>query len=284
MEDETEMQELIERLDAGEPAKPDREEARATLKRFVALLETGAIRAASRAEDGSWKVYPWVKRGILLCFRLGELADFSINTTFQFSDKDLLPPQDLAARRHRPRVVPGGTTVRAGAYLGAQVVVMPPSFVNVGAYVDDATMIDSHVLVGSCAQIGKRVHLSAGAMIGGVLEPAGAMPVIVEDDAFIGAQCGVYEGARIGPGAVLAAGVVLTRGTPVFDVVREQVYRADQGGLLIIPDRAVVVPGARPAGGAFARRHGLSFQTPVVVRYREAGENARLALESALRA
>jgi 2,3,4,5-tetrahydropyridine-2-carboxylate N-succinyltransferase len=168
-------------------------------------------------------------------------------------------------------------------YLGQRLVIGPPSFINTGAYVDDDTLIDSHALVGSCAQVGKRIHLSAAAQLGGVIEPPNAMPVIVEDDVFIGGQCGVFEGTLIRSGAVLATGVVLTRGTPVYDLVREQVYRAEGERPLIIPERAVVVPGARPARGAFAEKHGLSLQTPVIVRYREPGETGPLVLERELR-
>jgi 2,3,4,5-tetrahydropyridine-2-carboxylate N-succinyltransferase len=224
-----------------------------------------------------------VKRGILLCFRWGEIVDLSINRHFQFRDKDTLPPQDLAARANPPRVVPGGTTVRRGVYLGQRVVIMPPSHLNVGAYVDDETMVDSHVLVGSCAQVGKRVHLSTAVQLGGVLEPVGAMPVVIEDDAFIGAQCGVFEGTIVRSGAVLGAGVIVTRGTPVYDLVRETVYRAEGDRPLEIPERAIVVPGARPAKGAFARDNSLSLQTPVIVRYREPGESGALSIESAFR-
>jgi 2,3,4,5-tetrahydropyridine-2-carboxylate N-succinyltransferase len=211
------------------------------------------------------------------------VVDFSINPTFQFRDKDTLPPQDLAARPAPPRVVPGGTTVRRGAYLGRRVIIVPPSFVNVGAYVDDESLVDSHVLVGSCAQVGKRVHLSAGVQLGGVLEPIGALPVIIEDDTFVGAQCGIFEGTVVSNGTVLGAGVILTRGTPVFDLVHEKTYRAAAGEPLVIPERAVVVPGARPAKGDFAREHGLSLQTPVIVRYREPGESSTFALEATVR-
>ncbi|KPL08006.1 hypothetical protein AMJ85_09025, partial [candidate division BRC1 bacterium SM23_51] len=221
------LEDQIERLDAAKPDEVARDEAKALLERFLAALESGAIRAASKQPDGQWAAHPWVKRGILLCFRWGRLADYSINRTFQFSDKDTLPPQDLSARAELPRVVPGGTTVRSGVYLGRGVVIMPPSYINVGARIDDETMIDSHVLVGSCAQVGRRVHLSAAVQVGGVLEPAGATPVIIEDGVFVGAQCGIFESTLVGCCAVLGAGVILTAGTPVYDLVREQIYRAD---------------------------------------------------------
>jgi len=278
-----EFQKQIEQLDSAKPDQVDRDEAKALLARFVAALELGAIRAASKQPSGQWIAHPWVKRGILLCFRWGDLTDYSINQMFQFRDKDTLPPQNLSGRPNPPRVVPGGTTIRSGVYVGRNVIVVPPSFINVGAYVDDETLIDSHVLVGSCAQVGKRVHVSAGAQIGGVIEPPNALPVIIEDDAFIGAQCGIFEGTLIRSGAILAAGVVLTRGTPVYDLVHEQVYRADGERPLEIPERAVVVPGARPATGSFAREHGLSLQTPVIARYREPGESLGLSLEPILR-
>jgi 2,3,4,5-tetrahydropyridine-2-carboxylate N-succinyltransferase len=277
------VQSQIERLDAAKPDEVVRDQAKSLLAGFIAALESGAVRAASKQPDGQWVAHAWVKRGILLCFRWSDVADYSINRTFQFYDKDLLPPQNLAARPSPPRVVPGGTTIRSGAYVGRRVVIAPPSFVNVGAYIDDDTFIDSHALVGSCAQVGKRIHLSAGAQLGGVIEPPNAMPVIVEDDAFIGAQCGIFEGTWVRSGAVLAAGIILTRGTPIYDLVREQIYRAEGERPLIIPERAVVVPGARPAKGAFAEQHRLSLQAPVIVRYREPGETGGLALEDVIR-
>jgi len=273
----------IERLAVAKPDETARDQAKSLLAEFVAALESGAIRAASKQPDSQWVAHAWVKQGILLCFRWGEMVDYSINRTFQFYDKDLLAPQDLAARPRPPRVVPGGTTIRSGAYLGRRVIVAPPSFINIGAYIDDEAMIDSHVLVGSCAQVGKRVHLSAGAQLGGVIEPPNAMPVIVEDNAFIGAQCGVFEGTQVRSGAVLAAGVILTSGTRVYDLVREQIYRAEGERPLVISEGAVVVPGARPASGTFAREHGLSLQTPVIVRYRQPGETGPLAIEPEIR-
>jgi len=281
-ENVVELQKILEEVE-NDPEKHCPEEIKTTLRRFLDALEAGKIRAASKQPDGSWEVHSWVKHAILLCFRCGELADYSINRVFQFYDKDTLPPQDLSARAERPRVVPGGTAVRSGAYVGRRVIIMPPSYVNVGAYVDDETMIDSHVLVGSCAQIGKRAHLSAGVQIGGVLEPVGALPVIVEDDVFIGAKCGVFEGTIVRRGAVLGAGVVLTQGTPIYDLVNEHVYRPYNDKPLIVPEWAVVVPGARPARGAFAAQYGLAIQTPVIVRYREPGESGKVSLEQALR-
>jgi len=279
----SDLQLQIERLDAAKPGEVERAEAKALLARFLAALESGEIRAASKQPDGQWVAHPWVKRGLLLCFRYGDLVDYSINRTFQYTDKDTLPTQDFTARPYPPRVVPGGTTVRAGTYVGHRVVIAPPSFVNCGAYIDDDTMIDSHTLVGSCAQLGKRIHLSAGAQLGGVIEPANALPVVIEGDAFIGAQCGVFEGTVVRQGAILGAGVILTRGTPVYDLVRGQIYRAEGERPLTIPEGAIVVPGARAAKGSFAREHGLSLQTPLIVRYRESGDRGPLSLESEIR-
>lgn len=273
----------IEILAASKPGEQTTEDVRPLLDRFLSALETGDCRAAMPDTDGQWTVEPWVKQGILLCFRFGETVDFSINQHFQFRDKDILPPQDLKARENPPRVVPGGTTVRRGCYLGKQVVIVPPAYVNVGSFVDDGTMIDSHTLVGSCAQVGKRVHVSAGVQLGGVLEPVGAMPVIVEDDAFVGAQCGIFEGTIVRREAILGAGVILTRSTRVYDLAREAVYSASKDKPLEIPERAVVIPGARQASGDFARQNNLSLQTPIIVRYREAGESSTLVLESIVR-
>jgi len=255
---------------------------RATFAEFRAALSAGQVRAAERAPDGSWRVNPWVKQGILLGFRMGVLTDMSLDRTFRFFDKDTYParPTTLA---ERVRIVPGGTTIRDGSYVAGGVVCMPPVFVNVGAYVDEGTMIDSHALVGSCAQIGKRVHLSAAAQIGGVLEPVGAVPVIIEDDVLVGGGCGVYEGTIVRERAVLAAGTVLTGSTPVFDLVREQVYHRPPGGSLEIPAGAVVVPGARAAPGKFAGGSGLSLYAPVIVKYRDARTDTATLLEEALR-
>jgi 2,3,4,5-tetrahydropyridine-2,6-dicarboxylate N-succinyltransferase len=255
---------------------------RALFAEFRGALARGEIRAAERSPDGAWHVNPWVKRGILLGFRMGVLADVSPHPALRFFEKDTYPvrPTTLA---ERVRIVPGGSSIRDGAYVAPGVVCMPPMYVNVGAYVDEGTMIDSHALVGSCAQIGKRVHLSAAAQIGGVLEPVGALPVIVEDDALVGGGCGVYEGTIVRERAVLAAGTVLTGSTPVHDLVREQVYRRDGDRPLEIPAGAVVVPGARAAPGATAARWGLSLYTPVIVKYRDAKTDTAVLLEDYLR-
>jgi len=264
----------------GDPAA-DRDQSRTLVARLLDALESGAVRAASPSPDG-WRVHPWVKRGLLLAFRCGVNVELSASP-FHFRDRDTLPARDLSGAAWNVRIVPGGSTVRRGTYLGDGLVMMPPAFVNAGAYVGPGTMIDSHVLVGSCAQIGARVHLSAATQIGGVLEPPGAMPVIVEDGAFIGGGCGVYEGARVGREAVLAPGVILTRAITIFDAVNERTIEAGAGGTLAVPDRAVVVPGCRPARGAWSASHGLSLYAPVIVKYRDDKTDAAAALEEALR-
>ena len=246
-------------------------------------LEAGAVRSAVIGSDGAWRAVPWVKRGILAGFRFGKLADLSPgDDTFSFVDKDTIPPQRFSVARG-VRIVPGGSTVRRGAYVAPGVVCMPPMFVNVGSYIGAGTMIDSHALVGSCAQVGARCHISAAAQIGGVLEPVNASPVIVEDDVIVGGNCGVYEGTVVRTRAVLAAGVVLTRGTPVYDLVRETVYRATGDIPLEIPAGAVVVPGARAVKGGWGAGEALSLQTPVIVKYRDEKTDLATALESWLR-
>ncbi|MGB9031129.1 MAG: 2,3,4,5-tetrahydropyridine-2,6-dicarboxylate N-succinyltransferase [Acidobacteriaceae bacterium] len=246
------------------------------------LLEAGKVRAAEPdpATATGWRVNAWVKRGILLGFRLGQLKSFGEDLSFV--DKDTFP-----ARHFTPdqgiRIVAGGSSVRAGAYLARGVIAVPPMYVNTGAYVDEGTLIDSHALVGSCAQIGKRVHLSAAAQVGGVLEPVNASPVILEDDVLVGGNCGVYEGTIVRSRAVLAAGTVLTRGTPVYDVVRDEVLRAGAEKPLIIPEGAVVVPGARAVTKGKGREWGLSVYTPVIVKYRDEKTELSLALEDLLR-
>ena len=264
-------------------------DAEGIVMQLLALLERGDVRAAERGSDGAWTAVPWVKRGILLGFRAGRVVampdegrESDVDAPAAFFDKHLFPPRALTLR-NGVRVVPGGTSVRRGAYLAPGVVCMPPAYVNVGAYVGAGTMIDSHALVGSCAQIGERVHLSAAAQIGGVLEPVNAAPVVIENDAIIGGNCGVYEGTIVRARAVLGAGVVLTRGTPVFDLVRERVYRAEGGHPLEIPEGAVVVPGARSIRGDWAASEGLALQTPVIVKYRDEKTDLATALEQWLR-
>src|SRR6266550_2731602 len=243
------------------PPQEFTDEHRAVFNEFKRKLNSGEVRAAENV-DGQWKVNAWVKRGILLGFRMGRIENFSINNQFRFYDKDTYPLRHFVGT-DGIRVVPGGSSIRDGCYIGKGVTCMPPMFVNVGAYVDDGTMIDSHALVGSCAQIGKRVHLSAAAQIGGVLEPIGELPVIIEDDVLVGGNCGVYEGAVVRERAVIAAGTVLTGGTPVYDVVRGNEYRRGPGQPLEIPAGAVVVPGARAIREGKGREWGLSLQTPV---------------------
>lgn len=253
------------------------------ISRVLDALESGEVRAARKDENGTWRAVHWVKRGILLAFRAGNVVDMSPpGGMFRFFDKRTIPPRPLGIG-NGVRVVPGGSSIRRGAYIAPGVVCMPPMFVNVGAWVGKATMIDSHALVGSCAQVGERVHLSAAAQIGGVLEPVNAAPVIIEDDVVVGGNCGVYEGTVVRSRAVLAAGTVLTRGTPVFDLVNETVIRGSPESPLEIPAAAVVVPGARAVSGGWGHELGLSLQTPVIVKYRDERTDLSTALESWLR-
>jgi len=276
----------IEKFSATPAAPPA--DARSAVDELLALLEAGAVRAAERNAAGEWRAVPWVKRGILLGFRVGAVVDMSLTRSgdsgiaFSFFDKDTYPLRALQLS-DGIRVVPGGSSIRRGAFLARGVVCMPPSYVNVGAYVGAGTMIDSHALVGSCAQVGERVHISAAAQLGGVLEPINASPVIIEDDVVVGGNCGVYEGTVVRSRAVLGAGVVLTRSTPVFDLVNQTVYRASPGQSLIIPAGAVVIPGTRPASSAWAVQMNLSIVTPVIVKYRDERTDAATALEDALR-
>ncbi|HET9784011.1 MAG TPA: 2,3,4,5-tetrahydropyridine-2,6-dicarboxylate N-succinyltransferase [Terriglobales bacterium] len=270
----------ITRLAALADLEPEREAALAAFSALKAELNAGRARAAEPDGAGGWRANAWVKQGILLGFRLGSLEPHPSPPPFQFFDKDTLPTRELRLADN-VRIVPGGSSLRDGAYLAPGVIVMPPAYINIGAYIGPGTMIDSHALVGSCAQVGARVHLSAAAQIGGVLEPIGALPVIIEDEALIGGNCGVYEGTQVGAGAVLAAGVVLTRSTPVYDLPRETVHRASADAPLGIPPGAVVVPGARAVtrGPAW----GLSLATPVIVKYRDARTAAAVELEDWLR-
>ena len=256
------------------------DEAEETFNELRRRLTTGEVRSASPGPTG-WVANTWVKQGILLGFRLGEIRDYSTDG-FPFFDKHTYPVRPLSGSEG-VRIVPGGSAVRTGAYVASGVVCMPPMYINVGAYVDEGTMVDSHALVGSCAQIGKRVHLSAAAQIGGVLEPVGALPVIIEDDVLVGGNCGVYEGAIVGRRAVLAPGTVLTRATRVYDLVHDRVLAAANDSPLQIPEGAVVVPGSRPARGDFAKEHGLQLYAPVIVKYRDRNTDAAVALEDALR-
>lgn len=249
---------------------------------FRELLSTGKIRAAEKIED-KWVVNHWVKKGILLGFRIGKLVDMSIDENFKFFDKHTYPLKKVSIDSGI-RIVPGGTTIREGAFVAKGVVIMPPSYINVGAYVDEGTMIDSHVLVGSCAQIGKNVHISASAQIGGVLEPVGQLPVIIEDNVLIGGNAGIYEGTIVKKGAVIGAGVVLTASTPVYDIVKRKIYRSEDGKPLEIPENAIVVKGSRTIKtNDFAIENGLSIYTPIIVKYRDEKTDSRTALEFDLR-
>ena len=279
--------ELRERIEGWAKLEPDALEARRAealedVARLRAALNAGTVRAASRDASGGWIVHEWVKRGILLGFKLGHIADYSINESFRYFDKDTWPLRALEAG-DGVRVVPGGTSVRDGCFVGRGVVIMPPAYVNVGAHVGEGTMIDSHALVGSCAQVGARCHVSAGAQIGGVLEPVGAMPVIIEDDVLVGGNCGVYEGAIVRARAILASGVVLTGSTPVYDVERQRVYRKTPDEPLVIPAGAVVVPGSRPITSGAGKQWGLSVSTPVIVKYRDEKTDLSARLEELLR-
>jgi 2,3,4,5-tetrahydropyridine-2,6-dicarboxylate N-succinyltransferase len=276
----TQMMDEIERLLAL-PADQARSEGLSLAGEFRDGLSRGEFRAAQQI-DGVWKTNVWVKRGILLLFKIGNMADRSVGGEFAFFDKDTLPTKSLNLASG-VRVVPGGSTIRDGAYVARNVICMPPMFINIGAYVDEGSMVDSHALVGSCAQIGKRVHLSAAAQIGGVLEPPGALPIIIEDEVFVGGNCGVYEGVVVSKRAVLAPGVLLTGGTAVYDLVRNEVYRRTPQSPLTIPAGAVIVPGSRPASGDFATSHGISLYAPVIVKYRDEKTDAATMLEDALR-
>ena len=264
------------------------EDARSVVRQLLDALEAGTVRAAEKdSVTGEWRAVPWVKRGILLGFRVGGMIDMSLRSpnddvALNFFDKDTYPPRRLSIA-DGIRIVPGGSSIRRGAYVASGVVCMPPMYINVGAHVGTGTMIDSHALVGSCAQVGERVHLSAAAQLGGVLEPVSASPVVVEDDVIVGGNCGIYEGTVVRRGAVIGAGVVLTRGTPVYDLERETVHRAEGGKPLVIPENAVVVPGARGVKGEWGQGQGISLQTPVIVKYRDEKTDAATALESWLR-
>ena len=265
----------------GQTELDDLAEVKSLVEKFLDALDAGVIRSAEK-QGGEWKAIDWVKSGILLTFQIGQNSLFA-NEPSPFFDKDTLPLRDTRGLDHNIRIVPGGTSVRRGSFLGTNVIIMPPAFVNIGAYVDDDTMIDSHALVGSCAQVGRKVHLSAGCQIGGVLEPIGMRPVIIENEALIGGNTGVFEGTLVEEGAVLAPGVQLTSATTVYDLVRETTYRSQPGKPLTIPAGAVVVPGSRPAGGTFATEKHIQLYAPVIVKYRDGSTDAATALEEALR-
>ena len=255
---------------------------RSLFEEFKHALNRGEIRAAEKKADGDWRVNSWVKQGILLGFRMGAITDMSAGSGLRFFDKDTYPLRPMTVADN-VRIVPGGSSIRDGAYIAPGVVCMPPMYVNAGAYVDEGTMIDSHALVGSCAQIGKRVHLSAAAQIGGVLEPIGAVPVVIEDDVLVGGGCGVYEGTIVRERAVLAAGTILTGSTPVYDLARETIYRRTAEKPLEIPAGAVVVPGSRAVQSERGREWGLSIYAAVIVKYRDEKTDAATQVEDLLR-
>jgi 2,3,4,5-tetrahydropyridine-2-carboxylate N-succinyltransferase len=291
------LKSLIDEL-AGREAAEFGDEYFHAFDELKAALNEGRVRAAERdaGSPSGWRVNAWVKKGILLGFRIGRVvempmaaaaspssqAGFADTTGVQFRDKHTFPLKQIP-RDQNIRIVPGGSSIRDGCYIGKNVTCMPPMYVNVGAYVDDGTMIDSHALVGSCAQVGKRVHISAAAQIGGVLEPIGALPVIIEDDVLVGGNCGVYEGAIVGKGAVLAAGVIITGSTPIYDLVRDAVHRRQGDNPLRIPDGAVVVPGTRAVTKGRGKELGISLYTPVIIKYRDEKTDQAVRLEELLR-
>jgi len=254
-------------------------------QQFKDALNAGEIRAAEpdSTRASGWRVNPWVKKGILLGFRMGKIVDMSIDAARQpFFDKSTYPVKNMSADSG-VRIVPGGSSIRDGCYVGKGVTCMPPMYINAGAYVDEGTMIDSHALVGSCAQIGRKCHISAAAQIGGVLEPVGALPVIIEDEVLVGGNCGVYEGTLVRTRAVLGAGTILTRSTPLYDLVRGEVYRATEDHALEVPENAVVVPGSRAVKKGKGEEWNLSLYTPVIVKYRDEKTGAKIQLEDLLR-
>ncbi len=277
------LEQAIERCFAAGASATEDPAAMAAFLDLRSALEGGEVRAAQPdpAAPTGWRVNAWVKRGILLGFRLGALEE-SAAGPLAFVDKHTFPPRSFNAAEG-VRVVPGGSSIRAGSYVARGVVCMPPMYINAGAYLDEGTMVDSHALVGSCAQNGKRVHLSAAAQIGGVLEPVNASPVVIEDDVLVGGNAGVYEGTIVRRGAVLAAGTILTRGTPVFDLVRGDVLRASAEAPLVIPENAVVAPGSRAVTKGKGAEWGLSLYAPVIVKYRDSKTDLSTTLEDLLR-
>ena len=281
MADVATLQSELERFTSGVP-RGEEPVALEAFRRLKAELNAGTVRAAERGADGSWRVNAWVKAGILLGFRLGRVGPAAPGGPFPFYDKDTYPLRALGPE-DGVRLVPGGSAIRDGCYVARGVVCMPPMYINVGAYVDEGTMVDSHALVGSCAQVGRRVHLSAAAQIGGVLEPAGALPVIIEDEVLVGGNCGVYEGTVVRERAVLAPGTLLTGGTAVFDLVHDRVYRREGDHPLEIPAGAVVVPGTRPVRAGPGRAAGIALYAPVIVKYRDEKTDTAVRLEELLR-
>ena len=269
-------------------ATADRDEAREAFARLRAELSAGRVRAAE-PDAGSptgWRVNTWVKQGILVGFRHGDLVDVSRTTPdtprWFWGDKDTLPLKQMDVTMG-VRVVPGGSSIRDGAYVGRGVICVPPMYINIGAYVGESSLVDSHALVGSCAQVGRRVHISAGAQIGGVIEPVGAIPVIIEDDVLVGGNTGIYEGAVIKSRAVIGAGTILTGSTPIYDLPKARIIRPEGDAPLVVPEGAVVVPGARAVTQGMGPQWSLSLSTPVIVKYRDEKTDARTSLEEWVR-
>ncbi len=262
----------------------DRVDARAAVVELLDALERGDVRSAVRSVSGRWEAVTWVKAGIMLAYRVSDLVEMGRvdESSFRFFDRDFFVHREFTVSDNI-RIVPGGSIIRRGACVAPGVICMPPMLINIGSHVGTGTTVDSHALVGSCAQVGERVHLSAAAQLGGVLEPANAAPVVIEDDVFIGGNCGIYEGTVVRRRAVIATGVILTRGTPVYDLVRETVHRAENGAPLEIPEGAVVVPGTRPITAGWGAEQHLALQTPIIVKYRDENTDAAIALEPRLR-
>lgn len=278
-----EIKEKIETLYSQSVENINRVEAVKVFKEFKELLNTGKIRAAEPDPNNkNWNVNAWVKKGILLGFKIGLLTEYSQDELFQFFDKHTMRLKNFSLSDN-VRIVPGGSAIRDGSYIAKGVVIMPPAYVNIGAYVDEDTMIDSHALVGSCAQVGKRVHISAAAQIGGVLEPIGSLPVIIEDEVLIGGNCGIYEGTIIKKRCVIASGVIITGATPVYDLVKNEIYRKTDTSPLIIPENAVVVAGARPVNNDWGQSKNIHIYTPIIVKYRDEKTNLSATLEDILR-
>ena len=275
------LKEHIEHLYSQPAQETYPEEYSSVFQQFKDQLNKGAIRIAEK-KGNDWIVHDWVKKGVLLGFRIGIIKDYSVDDRFKFFDKNTYPLKPLNLS-DKIRMVPGGSSIRDGCYVSPGVVCMPPMYINVGAYVDGGTMIDSHALVGSCAQIGKNVHISAATQIGGVLEPIGALPVIIEDDVLIGGNCGVYEGTIIRKGAIIGAGVIITGSTPVFDLVKETSYRKSEDMPLEIPENAVVIAGSRKIDKTWANQYSLSIYTPIIVKYRDDKTDKAVELEDWLR-
>jgi len=280
------LKERIELFFTQDITKIDRQSAIQTFNELKFFLNVGDVRAASpssaEGSHGGWIVNDWVKKGILLGFRLGELTDFSIDEHFKYFDKNTFPLKKFTLE-NQIQIVPGGSSIRDGSYIGSGVMVMPPAYINVGAYVGSNTLVDSHALIGSCAQVGERVHLSAATQVGGVLEPIDAMPVIIEDDVFIGGNCGIFEGAIVKQRAVIAAGVIITGSTPVYDLVNSKIYQKTKDTPLIIPEGAVVVPGTRAMTSPFAHEHHISLYAPIIIKYRGNNTDVATTLKESLR-